>query len=183
MEIKVKLINKIYFCILCFVIITSVSAKTETIFAIYLEYDIPDDQEFIFDENCTLALDIIYIKIDGVLIDKFDDIRDISTIGVIYQKAIGKKAKIKMNWYLNGLYYIYNDGRGILFAENKDGYYQPYTNSFRISITAKFLEIKYRVLLPSPKISDKILCNALPQDGSYTKYYTYKSVISISSND
>ncbi|AGT44092.1 hypothetical protein TPE_1606 [Treponema pedis str. T A4] len=169
--------KKNYFLLLIFAFAKIIIAEDLTMFSVNLEYDVPNEQNILFGETCSLALDIVEIKADDISIDSFEDVRDITFIDVSYQKSFEAKAKIKMYWYLIGDYYIYNDGRGILFIENKNGFYQPYTNSFRIPATTKLLEIRYRVLLPDVEKNNENLKISLPENGNYTKVYSYKVLI------
>lgn len=165
--------KKIYLFILYVIVnIYSIFSITNKQLNIFLEYECPKTCEFVFLETTTVALQIEEIIADGQLITCFDDIRDLSISDIEYKKKIGNESFINMTWYCEKDYYIWNDGRGILFSENKDGYYIPRTNSYRIPVNTKKLTIKYRVLLPSGNTDIKKLLESFPDDGIYSPSYT-----------
>ncbi len=84
---------KFFLLLLAFVCGNTIIAENLTMFSINLEYDVPNKQSILFAETCTLALDIKEIKVDGVSINRFEDIRCMSSIDVSYQKFTGKKGK------------------------------------------------------------------------------------------
>lgn len=138
---------------------------------IVLEYECPMNYEFVFSETTTVALQVEEIIADGQLITQFDDIRDLAISEIKYKKNKADKCFINMTWYYYQGYYVWNDGRGIIFSENKDGYYIPKTNSYRIPVNTKKLIIKYKVLFPSDNIDTKKLLETFPNDGDYSSSY------------
>ena len=71
-------------------------------------------------------------------------------------------------------YYVWNDGRGIVFSVNDEGFYVPKTNSYRFPTDTKVLEIKYKVLLPTKGFNERDLEKQLPSAGFYTATYRKK---------
>lgn len=136
-----------------------------------LEYEIPSELNFIFSEETSMAIFIEEIKVDGVVLEPFDDVRDIEADNIKYELKTSQTGRIIMKWYKHLNYYIWNDGRGIIFTQNEEGFYMPKTNFYRFSEDAKELQIKYKVLLPYERINEHDLMISLPEDGIYTKIY------------
>ena len=83
-----------------------------------------------------------------------------------------------MTLYLQGLqndkYYLWNDGRGILYYKGDNEIFYPYKNSYVIPKNINELVIRYRVLLPDPNINYSFLHKIKNETGKYTKTYTAK---------
>lgn len=141
---------------------------------ICLEYEIPSGTEIVFSEDTVLALFIEEICADGIIIETFSDVRNIPVCPIGYAKKISPVGKINMTWDKRGMYYVWNDGRGIDFSLNDEGFYVPKTNSYRFPTDTKVLEIKYKVLLPTKGFNERDLEKQLPSAGSYTTTYRKK---------
>jgi len=79
-----------------------------------------------------------------------------------------------MEWEKIGSNFVWNDGRGILFSENESGFFIPKTNSYMLPIDTKNLEIRYKVLLPTPDVEADSLLKSFPENGCYTPTYRYQ---------
>ena len=163
--------------LLLFPSLNNANPHNDKLLTIYLEYEIPSDAEFIFSEETIIALVIEEIKADNTVINTFSDIRDIPLCTIKYQQASGKIGKIKMVWKKRDCYFVWNDGRGIFFIEDENGFFLPQTNSYRFSNNTKTLEKKYKVLLPTKNINLNDLMDSLPKDGRYSPVYTHKEIL------
>ena len=150
-----------------FVLCPSAYAVTDG-FEIYLDYDIPTGTELVFSEDTTLAIFIEGMWADGRAVPTFQDVRDIPICNVECMTAAKKTGRIKMVWDKRGDFFVWNDGRGIVFTENESGYFVPKTNSYRFSATVRTLKIKYKVLIPPKEIDTDALLKSHPNDGTYS---------------
>lgn len=139
-----------------------------------LEYEIPNGVDTVFSEDCSLALCVEEIRADGKVLSHFDDIRIIPVCAVGYTAPAGKIGKMKMEWEKIGSNFVWNDGRGILFSKSESGFFIPKTNSYMLPIGTKNLEIRYKVLLPTPDIEADSLLKSFPENGCYTPTYRYQ---------
>ncbi len=151
-----------------------VSSYSQTVLTICLEYDVPSDCKSVFSEDTSLALSIEEIIADGEVLNYFSDVRDIQISSIKYNSSPQKKEKIKMVWTRQNGYYVWNDGRGIIFTQDEEGFYIPKTNSYRFPVNTKSLEIKYKVLLPSKNFTEKDLMKCLPDAENFTCVYSQK---------
>lgn len=143
---------------------------------IKLSYDVDKDTNYIFSPDTTVALDVGKIIADGKVLDMVkDEPFNVSECPLKIQKDFNRN-DCHMALYLKsshaGKYYLWNDGRGILFNKDENGTMNPYTNSYLIPSDAKELIIKYRVLLPNLNEDYDSLYKTPAKNGRYTSFYT-----------
>ena len=133
-------------------------------FILNLPYEIGDEVRTVFDEDTPLAIDIIEICADGKPLSSIEDFD--APLGrtsfIVNGITRGKNEYyISMFWRLrySGEVLHWNDGRGIIFVEVAPNLYAHKTNTYEISREMKVLEIRYRILLPYPSLTNDELYN------------------------
>jgi hypothetical protein len=132
-------------------------------FILNLPYEIGDEVRTVFDEDTPLAIDIIEICADGKPLSFIEDFgtplgrTSFSVNGITRGK---NEYYISMFWRSHlGEALRWNDGRGIIFVEIAPNLFAHKTNTYEISQGMKVLEIRYRILLPYPSLTDDELYN------------------------
>ena len=150
---------------------------------IKLTYDVAEDTQCIFSPDTTVALDIMEIIADGNVLDMVkDEPFNVSVCPLRIIKDFSKNdcyITLHLKGFHTDKYYLWNDGRGILFNQGDNDLMYPYTNSYLIPTNTDDLIIRYRVLLPSPDIDYSFLHKSKDNTGRYTKTY----IANISLND
>lgn len=149
---------------------------------IKLTYDVDKDTQYIFSPDTTVALDIMDVTADGNTLDMVqDEPFNVSECPLKIIKEFSKNdcyITLHLKGFHTDKYYLWNDGRGILFNQGENDVMYPYTNSYLIPRNPNKLIIRYRVLLPSSGIDYSFLYKSKDNTGRYTK--TYIANISLS---
>ena len=150
---------------------------------IKLTYDVTKDTQYIFSPDTTVALDIMEIIADGNVLDMVkDEPVNVSVCPLRIIKDFSKNdcyITLHLKGFHTDKYYLWNDGRGILFNQDENDIMYPYTNSYLLPINTNELIIRYRVLLPCSDIDYAFLYKSKDNTGRYTKTY----IANISLND
>ena len=142
---------------------------------IKLSYDVDEDVQYIFSPDTTVALDVKQIIADGNVLEmERDEAFNVSECPVRIVKDFSRDdcyVTLHLKGSYNGRYYLWNDGRGILFNKGENNVMYPYTNSYLIPRDAKWLKIRYRVLIPGVDINRVSPNNFKDEKTRYTKSY------------
>lgn len=142
---------------------------------IKLAYDVDKDTQCIFSSDTTVALDVKKILADGKILNMVKD--EPFNVSVCPLKIIKNFSEddcyitLQLKGFNTDKYYLWNDGRGILFNQGENDVMYPYTNSYLIPRNTKELIIQYRVLLPASDIDYDFLHKSKDNTGRYTKTY------------
>jgi hypothetical protein len=142
--------------------VTGEFIKDDNYFILELPYEVGDEVKAVFDEDTPLAVDIIEMRADGKRLSFIEDFGvPLSQTGFGAHVTTGGKKEyyIKMFWRPSSRGFAWNDGRGIIGVKVAPNLLAHKTNSYEISPGMKTLEIRYRILLPHPFLTNDELYN------------------------